>query len=431
MYVGGGLGAVPHQAKLFDEFVPEDELLPIAQAIARVFARLGEKRNRARARIKFLVKSLGIDEFRRLVLEERAKLRARSALDVVPPEGRGRGSETPLKSGAALNGAAQPDGFAAWHATNVYRAAPAGLRRRHRHPAARRHHRAIRCARSPTSSRKYVGDTVRTTVEQNIVLRWVSEADLPDLYRRPARRSASGTPGAQHDRRRHVVPGHRHLQARHRLLARPGAASCAIAWPRSRSPARRRGAAACTSRSAAASTPAASITSPTSASTASAATVGGYHGAALPGRARRPVERQRRLLRPADRRHPVEEHSRRRRSPHRPLRAASARAARPSSSSAQRIGKKALKEMLDEFVKVPAHDADPDYYSDWGDPREFTHRRHGHRRVRRRGRVAGRVRPRRRRARSLRSAAGARGRRRREGRRRWPTTPCCRRRRRW
>ena len=49
-------------------------MLPLAQAIARVFARLGEKRNRARARIKFLVKKLGIDEFKTLVLEERAKL---------------------------------------------------------------------------------------------------------------------------------------------------------------------------------------------------------------------------------------------------------------------------------------------------------------------------------------------------------------------
>ena len=73
-YVGGGLGTVPHQAKLFDEFLPEEELLPMAQAVARVFARLGEKKNRNRARIKFLVKQLGIEEFRRLVLEERQKL---------------------------------------------------------------------------------------------------------------------------------------------------------------------------------------------------------------------------------------------------------------------------------------------------------------------------------------------------------------------
>src|ERR1700753_303284 len=74
-YVGGGLGAVPYPAALFDEFLPEEELLPLTQAICRVFARLGERDNRARARIKFLVKKLGIEEFKRLVLEERSKLR--------------------------------------------------------------------------------------------------------------------------------------------------------------------------------------------------------------------------------------------------------------------------------------------------------------------------------------------------------------------
>ncbi|HYA30933.1 MAG TPA: nitrite/sulfite reductase, partial [Acidobacteriota bacterium] len=68
-YVGGGLGSVPYKAKLFDEFLPEEELLPTMQAISRVFARLGEKRNRARARLKFLIAQLGIDEFRKLVAE--------------------------------------------------------------------------------------------------------------------------------------------------------------------------------------------------------------------------------------------------------------------------------------------------------------------------------------------------------------------------
>src|SRR6059058_3153075 len=70
-YVGGGLGSVPYKAKLFDEFLPEEELLPMAQAIARVFARLGEKKNRNKARLKFLVAKLGIEPFKRLVLEER------------------------------------------------------------------------------------------------------------------------------------------------------------------------------------------------------------------------------------------------------------------------------------------------------------------------------------------------------------------------
>ena len=70
LYVGGGLGAVPYQAKLFSEFVAEEELLPLCRAIGRVFARLGEKKNRNKARIKFVVAKLGIEEFRRVVLEE-------------------------------------------------------------------------------------------------------------------------------------------------------------------------------------------------------------------------------------------------------------------------------------------------------------------------------------------------------------------------
>src|SRR5579863_8336301 len=74
MHVGGGLGAVPYQAKFFDSFIPPEELLPLAQAIARVFARLGEKKNRSRARIKFLIQDLGIEKFRELVLEERKTL---------------------------------------------------------------------------------------------------------------------------------------------------------------------------------------------------------------------------------------------------------------------------------------------------------------------------------------------------------------------
>jgi sulfite reductase (ferredoxin) len=76
MYVGGGLGAVPYQAKLFDAFIPAEEMLPLAQAIARVYGRLGEKKNRNRARIKFLVQDLGIAKFKELVLEERKILPA-------------------------------------------------------------------------------------------------------------------------------------------------------------------------------------------------------------------------------------------------------------------------------------------------------------------------------------------------------------------
>jgi sulfite reductase (ferredoxin) len=180
VYVGGGLGTVPYQAKLFESFVPEEEILPMAQAIARVFARLGEKRNRARARIKFLVAKLGIEEFRRLVVEERQQMpsdeRWTSYLDEIPAS-----KETPLKTPRSLNGAAAPEGFAEWAKTNVYRQRQAGY--------------VVATVTLPLGditswqlrkladvARRYVGDNVRTTVEQNVVLRWVSESDLPALY---------------------------------------------------------------------------------------------------------------------------------------------------------------------------------------------------------------------------------------------------------
>src|SRR5712691_8328963 len=181
LYVGGGLGAVPQQAKLFDEFLPEEDLLPIAQAISRVFARLGEKKNRAAARIKFLVSKLGIDEFRRIVLEERKTM---------PEDPRWTGylanidqyKETPNREPAHLNGHERPEGFEAWYLTNVYQQRQPGyvvatVTLPLGDISARQSRQLAEIAR------RFSGDNIRTTVEQNIVLRWVSEADLPDLYR--------------------------------------------------------------------------------------------------------------------------------------------------------------------------------------------------------------------------------------------------------
>ena len=180
LYIGGGLGAVPYKAKLFDAFLPEEELLPIAQAISRVFARLGEKRNRARARLKFLIANLGMDEFRKLVFEERRKLapdpRRTAHLAAVNER-----TEAPLKAGVNLNGGERPEGFNAWYATNVYRQRQPGY--------------AAATVTLPLGdvsadqlraladiARRFVKDTLRTTVEQNILFRWISEADLPEFY---------------------------------------------------------------------------------------------------------------------------------------------------------------------------------------------------------------------------------------------------------
>jgi sulfite reductase (ferredoxin) len=179
-YVGGGLGSVPYKAKLFDGFLPEEELLPTMQAISRVFARLGEKRNRARARIKFLIANLGIDEFRKLVLEERQKLAADPRWTDYLASVNDR-TEVPLKPGVNLNGQHRPEGFEAWYATNVYKqrqpgyaAATVSL------PLGDASADQLRALAD--IARRFVKDTLRTTVEQNVLFRWISEADLPEFY---------------------------------------------------------------------------------------------------------------------------------------------------------------------------------------------------------------------------------------------------------
>ena len=183
--VGGGLGAVPHKAEVLSDFVPVEELLPLTQALCRVFARLGEKKNRQRARLKFVLTKLGIDELRRLVEEERAALRhddrwhGLGEAENVSIDGP-RGAPSDLDRGAG-----DPSVTSAAYETFL--------------------HRNVRPQRQPgfyvvtvsvplgdfTSDqargladlcRNLTGDTVRLTVEQNLVFRWVSGGDVPALH---------------------------------------------------------------------------------------------------------------------------------------------------------------------------------------------------------------------------------------------------------
>ena len=193
VYVGGGLGTVPHQAKLLNEFVPEKEILPIAQSISRVFARLGEKKNRNRARIKFVVAKLGIEEFIRLVYEERERLphdeRWTAYMDELPEY-----MEAPLKPPIPLNGHIASGDFREWQGTNVYTQRQGGYSTVTVNlPLG--DITATQTRALADIARKYIGDNVRTTVEQNIVLRWVSEVDLPALYAE-LRAIGLGAPGA-------------------------------------------------------------------------------------------------------------------------------------------------------------------------------------------------------------------------------------------
>ncbi len=179
-YVGGGLGAVPHQAKLLEDFLPPEELLPMAQAIARVYARLGEKKNRNRARIKFLIKDLGVEEFKRLVQEERKKLPHDERWTSYIEEEM-KNQEEPKRSGGEEIESNGSDEFRRWLKTNV---------RPQRQPGYVTVTVALPLGDITSLQlrdladivRRFTRGTIRTTVEQNAVLRWISKADLNELY---------------------------------------------------------------------------------------------------------------------------------------------------------------------------------------------------------------------------------------------------------
>ncbi|MDA1015991.1 MAG: nitrite/sulfite reductase [Planctomycetota bacterium] len=191
--VGGGLGAVPRQAKVLDEFMAPEEMLPTAQAIARLFGRHGEKKIRSRARLKFLIEKWGMDKFKEEVLAERAKLPEDPRwtdliADIEADEEQPR---NPPGEMPQLNGNVQMNH---WIRTNLrdqrqdgYVTATIALPLGDLTPNQLRSVADI--------AREFTNGTVRATVEQNLVLRWISKSDVPAVFQ-ALDAAGLGEPGA-------------------------------------------------------------------------------------------------------------------------------------------------------------------------------------------------------------------------------------------
>lgn len=83
VYVGGGMGRTPLVAQQIKDFLPKEYLLSYLEAVVRVYNLQGNRDNKYKARIKILVKSLGIDRLRELVEEEWEHIKE-SVLKVTP-----------------------------------------------------------------------------------------------------------------------------------------------------------------------------------------------------------------------------------------------------------------------------------------------------------------------------------------------------------
>jgi sulfite reductase beta subunit-like hemoprotein len=79
IYIAGGLGATPHPALALEDFTSREDLLPTVEAALRVFDQTGNRDNKLRARMKWVVDQLGIEEVRRRVIKIRHTLPASSS----------------------------------------------------------------------------------------------------------------------------------------------------------------------------------------------------------------------------------------------------------------------------------------------------------------------------------------------------------------
>jgi sulfite reductase beta subunit-like hemoprotein len=226
VYIAGGLGATPHPALALEDFTSREDLLPTIEALLRVFDQTGNRDNKLRARLKWVVDQLGIDELRRRVLKLRHTLPASSSWPGGIPEIVAKAGDAPAGRSSTIAATAVGQGVSValtprdpydrWVATSVVRGTS-------NHTVSAVAYAALGDItatqfRSLASIQRELGADVRLSNRQNIVFRGLTESQLPTLY---ARLDSIGMarPGAELARD---------------VVACPGADTCNIAVTQSR-----------------------------------------------------------------------------------------------------------------------------------------------------------------------------------------------------
>jgi sulfite reductase beta subunit-like hemoprotein len=186
MRVGGGTSIMPRVAPTLYDFVGLDdgEYLKVAEACLRIFDRQEFLRvNRARARIKVLVDKIGIDAFREMVEEElRGDWVAERdfAIDAITWQDDEEACAPPVPTTyASPNG--DVSAFERFLADNVQPQRQEGFNAVHvkvtRGDLTPEQFRGI-----ADIMRRYCGGYLRTTVHQNVVLRWVRDETVYEVW---------------------------------------------------------------------------------------------------------------------------------------------------------------------------------------------------------------------------------------------------------
>ena len=184
VYLGGGLGGAPMLGHLYTDFLPESELFHLAVSVLRVFDRYGERKARMKARMKFLVQTLGWEKFRAQVDEERQRVGPIPLVAQYLKEVRVPYPDvelTPPSDLRILDPLLDTPDFRKWYRDSVVE---------HKVPGFRGVHVRLklgdlvadRARRLAAVARRFSAGELRTSIEQNIYLPWVREGELGELY---------------------------------------------------------------------------------------------------------------------------------------------------------------------------------------------------------------------------------------------------------
>ncbi len=206
MTVGGGLGSTPRLGQVLREFVPMDELIPTIEAVLKVFDTLGNRKNRHKARMKFVIDKLGFAEFTRR-WEEAYVAMGHARPDRPPIRLLEHRDEPPLLmptsakqdghgNGASGNGRASPEtAFGRWARANVVRQRQAGYAAVFiKLPMG--DITAAQMLHVADLAERFSNGNLRTTINQNLIIRWVPESRLEELHRELAAHGLAD-PGAE------------------------------------------------------------------------------------------------------------------------------------------------------------------------------------------------------------------------------------------
>ena len=178
--VGGGLGAQPLLAQVGYEFLAEDQIIPYLEATLRVFDRHGERNSRHKARIKFLIQKIGFEALTKLIEDERKALKNQS-VQIDTTTGKWSVSEEEMPSKIDKNIVESTTAFELWKATNTFQQKQEGFYGVYvRILNGNIHSDTSRSLIEQLEG--YIGDDVRVTINQGLMLKFVPEANLQYVY---------------------------------------------------------------------------------------------------------------------------------------------------------------------------------------------------------------------------------------------------------